>query len=196
MISENLLNSAKLTNQSKSFQKNNPIIWEIVMYGSAVEGKLTPRDIDIALILNQKTTLNEKLEISQQFRKRLQDCWKKEFEVRAVDLLDFLDSNFLARTGILATGFSLLQKRPLSEIFGFQNFFIFLYELKGLNPSKKKMFYYALKGRRGSIGILQRVKGEQIGDGAIKIPQNNYYEIKELLDGYKLKYQVKKALFY
>ena len=196
MILKDLIKSAKLISISKQLIKKNHEIWDMVVYGSLVKGKPKPNDIDIAIFLNSKQALNFKLELGQKIKSAFQKEIRLNLDVKVIDLSDLRDPNFLARESILGEGFSLINKKWLSEIFGFKSAYLFHYELKNLNLSQKKMFYYALKGRRGSKGILDRMGGEQLSDGLIKIPIEFSYEFIELLEGYKIRYKINKILTY
>ena len=137
-----------------------------------------------------------RLELGQKIKGAFQKEVNLNLDVKVVDLFELQENNFLARESILAEGFSLINNRWLSEIFGFKSAYLFHYDLKNLTASRKKMFYYALKGRRGSKGILDRMKGEQLSDNLIKIPIEFSYEFIELLEGYKIRYKMNKSLFY
>ncbi len=196
MTLKDLIRSAKLISISKHLKKEFQTIWDIVVYGSLVKGKPKPNDIDIAVILNNKQALSFKLELGQKIKVAFQKEVNLNLDVKVVDLFELQENNFLARESILAEGFSLINNRWLSEIFGFKSAYLFHYDLKNLTASRKKMFYYALKGRRGSKGILDRMKGEQLSDNLIKIPIEFSYEFIELLEGYKIRYKMNKSLFY
>jgi len=196
MTLKDLIRSAKLISISKHLKKEFQTIWDIVVYGSLVKGKPKPNDIDIAVILKDKIPLNEKLGLGQKIKFTFQKNIKLNLDVKVVDLLELQDNHFLARESILAESFSLINNKWLSEIFGFKSAYLFHYDLKNLTASQKKMFYYALKGRRGSKGILDRMSGEQLSDGLIKVPIEFSYEFIELLERYKIKYKINKSLFY
>ena len=55
-----------LESKSKSFEKDKGI-FDIVVYGSNVKGKIEARDIDILIIFKEKP-LAERVEITQRFK--------------------------------------------------------------------------------------------------------------------------------
>lgn len=195
MILEKLSNS-QILNLIKDFKRKHSEIWDIVAYGSAVRGKIGAADIDFAIILSSKASLNQKLELAQELRYSLKGLLRLEADVRAVDMEDLLDPLFIARKAILAEGFSLIKKRRLAEQFGFEPFYIFNYALKGLSHSKKIIFRYALKGRRGQKGLLEINKCRQLGKGSIKVPLEHVEELKSFFEKQKVEYKAYACLFY
>ena len=57
----------KLDSSSEWLRANN--VWDVLVYGSAARGKRNIRDIDVALILEQKITVDGKLRLAQEMRK-------------------------------------------------------------------------------------------------------------------------------
>lgn len=176
----------ELCSKAGKFKKSRKDVEFILLYGSFARGKAEARDIDIAIIVNKKKGLNEKLKLAQEFKEIL--AFSEKIDVKAVDFYDMRDENFLARQGILAEGYSLTHKAYLSELFGLKSFVIFSFSLENLTESKKKMFLYALNGRRGSEGLLKTKKIERLGKGALKIPLEFSEEIKEFFDSFKINY--------
>lgn len=195
MISKKLLNSQTL-NLIKDFKKKRIEIWDVVVYGSFARGKINARDVDVAIILSSKTTLNKKLELAQELKYSLNKILKFKIDVKSIDLSDLIDPLFIARKAILAEGFSLTKKKNLAEIFGFEQFYLFSYNLNGLSHSEKVMFQYALKGRRGEKGLLKITKSEQLGKGVIKAPLQHSEEFKSFFEKNKINYKNCMTLFY
>lgn len=163
-------------------KKNN--IWDVVVYGSFARGKLNARDIDIAIILKEATSANQKMLLCQQLRRMLAiDC---TLDVKAVDINDFLNAGFLGREAILAEGRSLINKKYLAEEFGFSSVALIEYRLRNLTLAKQKTWYYALQGRKKGTGILPKLGGRIISKGVLEVPTKNYEEIKAILDLHKV----------
>lgn len=196
MILKKLLNLQKLRFNVKKFAGKNPEVLDVCIYGSIIRGKTNMRDIDFAILLKNKINVSKKLELAHELKRALKKELNFEIDAKAVDIEDLKDSTFLARQGILAEGYSILHKKYVADIFGFRTHYIFMFNLKGLSESKKIMFRYALNGRRGAKGIMMLNKCEHIGSGAIKVPIEHSEEFKELLDGFKINYQILKASFY
>ena len=171
------------------------MVFDIVLYGSMARGKEEANDIDIAIILSKKQDLSQKLELAELLKRKL-DFLKMEVDVKAVDITDLLDPTFVARQAIIAEGFSLLNKQYLHELFGFSVSVLFTYSLSSLTYSQKKMFYYALKGRRGQKGLLRLRNGKQISNCAIQIPLKCTEEFKNLFQKHNIKFQTKHILSY
>ena len=193
MILKRLLNSQVL-NLIKEFKRKHENIWDIAIYGSLIRGKINARDLDLAIIFT-KANLNERLELAQELKQKLKKT-HYNVDTKGIGLNDLLDKNFLARQAIISEGYLIARKKKLCELFGFGPYYIFSYSLKNLSQSKKIMFQYALKGRRGQKGILELKGLEHLGSGVIKVPLENSEEFKEFLEKNNIIYQIYKGLFY
>ena len=158
--------------------------------------KINANDIDIAIIFSSPEKLDKKLNLSQELRNKLKKIIDYDFDVKGIDIKDLLDSSFMARKAIIAEGFLITRKKFLHEIFGFKNYYIFSYSLKDLSPSKKVMFQYALRGRRGEKGIIEITKSVSIGRSAVKVPLEHSEEFKEFFEKNKIDYKINKGLIY
>ncbi|MCK5022568.1 MAG: nucleotidyltransferase domain-containing protein [Candidatus Aenigmarchaeota archaeon] len=180
---------------SSNFAKKRKKIWDICIYGSFVRGKIKSNDIDIAIILKEPLCVNKKLEIAQELRSHLKEL-EHEFDVKCVDIKDFIDPSFMAGAGIIGEGFLLVKGRKLSEVLGFKSYAIFTYNLKNLTNSEKVMFNYSLNGRRGESGLLDITNSEHIGSGVLKTPVEKSEEFKEFFEKHKIDFKMSKSLFY
>lgn len=193
MILKDLLKSQRLISEIKKAKTED--VFDIVVYGSIVRGKHDINDIDIAIILNKKEKLNKKLEMSEHLRRKL-DFLKIDADVKTIDIFDLKDPSFVARQAVISEGFSLLNKKFLHLSFGFSTFFIFSYNMRNLTNSQKKMFYYALKGRRGQKGLLAEKNAKEIGNGVISVPLENSEEFKSFFEQHKIDYKIQKVMIY
>ncbi len=195
VILKKLLNSQAL-NLIESFKKKYPEIWDIAIFGSLIRGKVVSRDIDLIIILNKLTKLQNKLNLSHELKQSLKKFY--ETDIKTIDIKDIFDKNFLARQGIIAESYLIIRNKFLSELFGFKPYYIFQYSLKNLKTSKKIMFQYALKGRagRGQKGIISLKKCEHLGKGVVKVPLENADEFREFLEKNKASYKIYRGLFY
>ncbi len=196
MTLKKLLNLQELGLSIKGFIKKNSSIIDVCIYGSAMRGKAEIRDMDFAILLKTKTSVSKKLELAHELKKELRKILKTEIDVKTVDFGDLQDSSFMARQGILAEGYLIARKKAIAELFGFETYYIFTFNLKNLTASEKIMFRYALNGRRGNKGILAANKCEHVGSGAIKVPIEHSEEFRELLGSFKINYRILKASFY
>lgn len=163
-------------------------VFDIIVYGSLVRGKQKPNDVDIAILLNEEKSVGEKLEIAERAKSKL-DSLGENFDVKSIYISDLNDEGFMARQAILAQGYSLIYGGFLHERFGFASFIIFSYDLKKLSNSRKKMAYYALKGRRKQKGMLELNGAKMIGDCLIKVPLINSDEFEEMFKFNKIDYK-------
>lgn len=195
MILRQLLNTQVLK-LIRNLKIKHPDIWDVAIYGSVIRGKVTPVDIDIAIILHSRLSLNEKLKLAHELRHSLRKLINYDVDVKTIDIKDLLDKRFIARQSIIAEGFLLLRKTNLSRFLGFNSFYIFSYSLQGLTQSKKVMFQYALNGRNKKKGLLDSLNGFSLGKGVVMIPVQNTEEFKQFLDKNKINYKVFKGMFY
>lgn len=193
MTLKELLKSFNLKYRAK--KERMPLIFDIVVYGSLIRGKTEHNDVDIAVILKKKTALSHKLELASEFKEIMPDL-NAALDVKVVDIKDLEDPGFLARSAILAEGFSLINKKFLHERFGFKAYVLFKYSLKRLSPSKKKMFYYALQGRRNQTGLLKIKGGHFAGKGMIEVPITSAEEFKDMMQINNVAYTYETILKY
>lgn len=180
-----------LESSCKRFKKQNKEVFDIVIYGSSVKGKMDFNDIDLILIFDS-IPLKRRLEVAQNLKfilkKRI-----KDIDIRTMGIKDFLEDNFLARQGILIEGISLIKNKTLAELIGFKGFSIFTYNLKNLNHTQKTRFTYALSGRN-SEGVLKSSKGISLGRGAVQIPIENSGDFEDFLKKWEINYKIKNIL--
>ena len=193
MILKKLLN-LQVLNSIKKFKKENEEIFDVAIYGSAVKGKLDFNDLDLAILLSKKISLSKKLKLSQELKSALKNKVKYDLDVKAFDLYDFMDKVFVAKQGIISSGYLILHKEYISNLFGFNSYSIFKYNLKGLNNSKKTIFRYALSGRRKGKGLLKLKESEQLGKGVIRVPCSYEEEFKEFFDKFNINYKIIRCL--
>jgi len=189
---KDLLRSVKLRSTIKKFR--TPDIFDILLYGSIIRGDEKANDIDIVMIFKKKTDLNKKLSIAAALKDQLVFL-DSEIDVKSIDISDLTDPAFIAREAILAEGFSLFDKEFLHRRFGFKAHSLFIYRLDRLTKSQKKMFYYALKGRRGQKGLLEG-RGKQVGDCIIRIKLEYTSEFEVLLSSHNIEYSKEGILSY
>src|SRR3989344_7087335 len=179
MISERLVNSQKLKSIINDFISLHKNIWDIGIYGSVIRGKLDANDVDIIIILKEILNINEKLKLSQDLKFKINDLFNKKIDIKCIDINDLMDNNFLARAGIIAETFLIKNNKIMANLFGFDSFYIFEYNLKNLTKSEKQQFLYALNGRGSNKGLIKSYDLEHIGGGVIKVPLVHSEDIKE-----------------
>ncbi len=180
-----------LESDCRKFKTAHKEVEDVIIYGSSVKGKSAPRDIDI-MVLFLKMPLKKRLEITQSLKNRLKEQFDS-IDVKSMNVLDFFDTAFLARQGILLEGISLIKNKPLANLLGFRSFMIFTYNLSNLNQTEKIKFNYALNGRNGE-GVLQSSKGISLGKGVVQIPMENSGSFEEFLQKWKINFIKKGCL--
>ncbi|MEK6912673.1 MAG: nucleotidyltransferase domain-containing protein [Nanoarchaeota archaeon] len=180
-----------LESKSKSFEKDKGI-FDIVVYGSNVKGKIEARDIDILIIFKEKP-LAERVEITQRFKEKIGKEIGK-LDIKTINLSELFETNFLARQAILTEGYSLINRIPFSEKIGFLSYSLFTYKLKNLSHNDKTKFTYSLIGRGKNQGILKKLNAKPLGKAVILLPIQNSSFFEDFLKKWKIDYNKKNIL--
>ena len=167
-------------------------IFDIVVFGSLVKGKLAPRDAD-KLVIFLQGSLKERLNAVQEIKNNIKNKVEVSIDVKQALLKDLFSPEFLARTGILLEGFSIFSNKKFCQTLGFESTSLFWYNLKDLSHSQKVKFNYILAGRKQK-GIIESLGGERLAGGAIKIPIETSLEFEEILKNNKIDYKKKNIL--
>lgn len=112
--------------------------------------------------------------------------------ISGVFLKDILDDTVLVK--LIQDGFSIKNNKFVSESLGIKILFLITYDLKSLGHSKKTLFGYALKGRKGEKGFLGNIKGQAVGRNNILIPCEKIDEIKEFFETWNVDYSIQKFM--
>ena len=175
----------KLKNLSKKvYKKHKKIIFDIVLFGSAVKGKAKPEDIDIAVIFKQKINFSIIKKILGSF---------KGMHAEYLFLSDIYKEPLW--NALLQEGYSLLNGKFLYEMKGLNPFALFNYNLKNLTSVEKTKFSHSLFGRKKD-GILYKLKGKVLGRGSILVPIKNSEKIREVFERWKVDYNMKKIFVF
>jgi len=142
----------KIKNKINSLVKDKKIL-DVVLFGSAIKGKVNPNDIDLALITNKKT--NVRIE---------------GFHISMLDPIDFIDNPPTLITTLLREGYSLKNDRPFSEKFRFISKVLYIYKLNNLSASKKVKTVRFLRGDKRNKGIVEKYKGEWLSNQVFILP--------------------------
>lgn len=170
--------------------KKNGVI-DVVLFGSSARGKTSPNDLDMCIIIN-KYREDESIDLADSLRniKSIKDF---NPQVNVLTAESFAKGDTLSRV-IITEGYSIRNKKAFASILGMQNMSIFIYSMKDFSSSKRVQFHYMLKGRYGSEGILNEIKGEMIGKGVISVPTENEDLFREILEKWDVKYEIKRTL--
>lgn len=194
MMQENLLKSL-ISNFKKNrniLKQNKAEIFDIVVYGSVVKGKVKPNDIDIMAIF-LSGSLKDRLEIIQQIKLQLEKSYDLPLDLKSMLISDFFKPEFLARQAIILEGISIIDGKQVGNKFGFKAYKIFTYNLSNLNNTKKTQYIYALNGRYDK-GVLQRLEGKSLGKGVIIVPIKNSLEFEEFLESWNTNFKAENIL--
>lgn len=168
-----LMNSNLLSRVRAEFcnELKNKEILDIILFGSAIKGKAMPNDMDIAIISDKE------LKIS-----------KNNFHISMIKPKDF----FINRPSIIPTllkeGYSLRNKKLLSELYGLSNKVLFKYELKDHSPSKKVKAVFVLRGKNKQKGMVEENGGEWLANQIFIVPPENQHIFEQFFQNFNIKY--------
>ncbi len=162
-------------------------LFDIVIYGSSVKGKLKPNDLDVALIFLEGS-LRERLDRAQQIKNKIKGEAEQKIDIKALLLKELFTPEFFGKTGLFLEGISVLTGKPFSERIGFRPYSLFTYSLDGLGHTKKIQFNYILTGR-SKAGLISSLNGVRIGKGAVKIPIEKADEFETVLKDNQINYK-------
>src|SRR3989339_943643 len=146
---------SKIKSEASSILKSREIL-DIIVFGSAVKGKVIPSDIDIAVISEKIMNVN-----------------LSNFHIICLKPIDFFKNPPPIITTLLREGYSLKNNKPFSEIYSFLSRVIFIYELKGLDSSGKVKIVNNLRGIREEKGMVEQNKGEWLANQVFIVPVEN-----------------------
>lgn len=179
----------ELRNWLKSEQKDKEI-FDIVLYGSAVKGKIKPADLDIVVIFRYGT-LKERLDKIQEIKRRIKT--KVNVDIKGIVWEELFQEEFFARSGIFLEGISLFSGEPFSKKIGYNSKVLFFYDLRKKNHKEKVKFNYLLNGRKGE-GILKKINALRLTPGVIEVSVEHCLEFEEILKLHQISHIKKPVL--
>lgn len=179
----------ELRNWLKSEQKNQNI-FDIVLYGSAVKGKLNPRDLDVVVVF-RSGSLKERLDEIQKIKTKIKT--KITVDIKGILWEELFQEEFFARSGIFLEGISLFSGEPFSKKIGYNSKVLFFYDLQNKNHNEKVKFNYLLSGRKGK-GILKKINAIRLTPGVIEVSVEQCLEFEEVLKLHQISYIKKLVL--
>lgn len=119
---------------------------------------------------------------------------KKQVKAEIISLLvnDLFKDPFYLQ--LIQNGFSIKENKFISKTLNVETIILLTYDLKTLNHSKKTLFGYALKGRKGQKGFLNSLNGSIVGRNNVLIPINKLNELKEFLKTWQVKYFIQEFM--
>lgn len=174
------------TLESKSqefFQKHKDILIDIILFGSTVQGKKNPRDVDIVVVFHRKKDLQRSYEL----RKVLEKAIGAKVDMISKTYEELFEASFTARESLLSEGYSLINKFFLSEGLGYKNRALFIYKLQGKTKSERMRFYHSLHGRTAK-GMLHKLKAVKYTDMVLLCPTESRDEMRTYLESWKIEF--------
>ncbi len=160
----------------KTLKKYNLI--DIIIYGSFVKNKDYPKDLDLAVLVDEK-----KPELNSLIKQEL-SIEKTHIEI--ISVKELYPSSLLI--SLITEGFSIKEDKYFKDILGIKPMKLYSYELKTLNRSQKTLFSKALNS------FLKKSNGIKIGYCTLMVPVNFSGYFEEFLEAWNLRYKVKQWL--
>ena len=160
---------------------------DIVLLGYSGKEKASKIGLAIVFKENNNHTKNILLKLKGIFN-------KKKVKADIISLLAddlFKDPLYLE---LVQNGFSIKNNNLISKTLNAETLVLLTYDLKTLDHSKKTLFGYALKGRKGQKGFLDYLKGNAVGRNNVLIPINKLDELKEFFETWQVKYSIQKFM--
>ena len=153
-------------------------IIDIILFGSAIKGKLIPGDIDITLILYK--------EPSKEFREKINLI--KGFHISLITAKEFfINSPSIVHT-LVREGYSIKNKKFISENFNFSNKVMYSYMLTSLSPSNKVRLVNILRGKKEERGLVELNGGKWIANRVFVASLTAEKIFDELFDNFKINF--------
>lgn len=170
-----------------SFNKYKKDLEDIVLFGSFVKGKESPKDIDLLMIFKNK--VDKKIEL--EFKKEMNI---PEADINSITSSELEGEGFIAKEGIYLEGISIVDGKPLNERLGFTSVAFLKYDLSKIKGSERVKFYYALQGRKGSRGFLGSVAAKRYAESVIVCDYDELERLKAFFEHWKIELVVTPAL--
>lgn len=151
---------------------NNKSIIDIFVFGSFIKGKENYNDIDLAILSEEKIIFS-----------------KEGYHISQVKPSDFFTNPPTLVNTLIREGFSLKNKKPLSEIWNFKNGCLFTYELKQLTNSQKVIIVRLLRGGSKDKGMVENLGGNWLANNVFTCPINREYIFQKFFEGKSVKYK-------
>jgi predicted nucleotidyltransferase len=155
---------------------------DIIIFGSIVKGKDTPKDIDICLI-GDCITKQDIVMIQKEINNG---------HISKTSYKNIVNDPVLWKT-LLHEGFSIKSNKSLSEALNIQSFFLYTYMLTNLSLTKKQIFSHALYGTKQRKGFLKECSGEKLGKASLIVPQKKAEEMRAFFETWNVRYKIRRV---
>lgn len=165
---------------------------DIFLFGSAVKGKESPRDIDLCVIFRKKV----REEVIKDIENKLNGL---NIHISSLTTDSFFRKPHHLITTVLVEGVSILTEKPFIQNFGFSSMVLYSYNLSKLKQSEKVKFVYLLKGReagRNERGIVRKLEGEWVADSCFIVPIQKDSEMMIIFKKWAIPHKRKEMLIH
>ncbi len=169
-MQKKLKSLSEIKKELKIYLKDKEV-YDVVLFGSFVKGKINPNDLDVAIISDK---ILEEVE---------------EFHISFIKPQDFFINIPSLVSTLFKEGFSLKHNRSFSEIYGFKNRVLFSYDLSSEKKSKKVKIVNFLRGRGEVGGLVQDQGGDWLGNGIFIIGLDKDYLFEQFFLNNKIKFK-------
>ena len=167
-----------LKNKLKGLLSDKEVI-EIVVFGSAIKGKIIPRDIDLAVICHEKPSPHLLAKI-----KKLE-----EFHVSMLTAKEFLINSPSIVHTLVREGYGLKNKKLLAENLRFVGRVLFTYNLVQFASSPKVKIVNILRGKKREKGIVEKNEGKWLSNQTFTVPLSAEKIFDEFFSNFNIKYE-------
>ena len=176
---------------ARNFKGEYNKVFDIILYGSVTQGKESPNDLDFILLLKDATE-SERFDLAFEFKEMLIERGfpHEKLDVKAVNLEQLMDPNYLAVPGVIIAGYSLTKGRQVHELMNGEGYSLFILDLGGMSKNERNKFSFALRGRDGRSGILRELEGRYLGPWVLLVPVENTYQVKSFLRRWGVNYEL------
>lgn len=161
----------------KNLLKKYDNIKDLIIFGSLVKGKFSPKDIDIAIVTEKKD-----ISLVGEIKEKLPD----KVDIEMINEQDIYQSRL--GLNLICEGFSIKKNKYIRDILNLKPMKIYTYEIKNLTQTKKVLF------GRGLNHIISETKATKLGAGCIIVPIQESSKFEDFLDTWNLKYSTKEYL--
>ncbi len=172
--------------QLKEICREKEVI-DIVLLGYDKKGKTSKIGLVIIFKDNNSHTKNILLKVKDIFNRK-----QVKADIKFLLAGDLFKDTLYLR--LIQNGFSIKNNKIINKTLNIETLILLTYDLKTLNHSKKTLFGYALKGRKGQRGFLNLLNGSAVGRNNVLIPINKLDELKEFLKTWQVEYFIQEFL--
>jgi len=164
----------------KRLLKRYKSVYDFIIFGSAVKGKMNPNDMDIAVITS---TIDPAIigEIKTGIDSEIRSA-----HVQVINYGDFLRSKLPYY--MLLEGYSVKEGDFISGKLKVSRKVLYTFDLQEMAQTKKVMFNKGLKA------VISSTNSEKVGKGALLAPVNKSGEVEDFLMKWKRKIRKKEFI--